>query len=666
MKLRTGIRKCSVSTYPREVLMTPSRTMFWQIDNAWLLYLLAVFATRAFLAGVVLHSKVWRNSAQKGRKLYSKRAVGRTLVEIVTGQRILRGNLAAGIAHLLIFWGFVILLVGTSLLAVHDHIYPFLTGASYLLFEIAMEVGGLFLLAGIIWALVRRYIQRVPRLERTLEDAVVPLWLLVLACSGFFLEAVRLAAQRPTWGEWSLVGWLIAHFIPQATAGSIYPAIWWGHALLSLLFIATIPYTKLFHLVGAPAASYLHYCPPKEVEGELSLMEAGVQWDLAEAASLDACMRCGRCVQACPSAGAGEPLLPRGFIQAARHSLWQEHSPAADLRKLYTVPAPADGTSWYCTTCGACMEVCPVHASPFRAIGRKRAQLVEQGTGVPDLMNQTLEKLFNYENPWVANKRERTLWAKDLEIPVLKPGANEDRLCYFVGCTTAIDPRTQAIARSFSAVLKHAQASFGTLGDKEPCCGDIARVVGELGLFQEKVENCSALLEKYEVKEIVTSSPHCYHTFANKYPGGLFRVRHYSVVLKELLDNGKLKLKIPVNSTVTYHDPCYLGRHNHIFDEPREVIRSIPGIRFTEMRLHGPDSLCCGGGGGRMWQGPELRGEARMSEIRIKQARETGADILVTACPLCLIMLEDSLKTCGLEGDMRVMDLNELVLKSIG
>jgi Fe-S oxidoreductase len=179
------------------------------------------------------------------------------------------------------------------------------------------------------------------------------------------------------------------------------------------------------------------------------------------------------------------------------------------------------------------------------------------------------------------------------------------------------------------------------------------------------MENCTALFDDYGIEEVVTSSPHCFHTFLNKYSERRFRVRHYSLLLRELIADGRIKFEKHANLTVTYHDPCYLGRHNRIFEEPREVIRSIPGIKLIEMRNHGPDSLCCGGGGGRMWQGPELRGDARMSEIRIREALETGAEILITACPLCLIMLEDGLKTLGLDGRLKVMDLNELALSSL-
>jgi Fe-S oxidoreductase len=322
-----------------------------------------------------------------------------------------------------------------------------------------------------------------------------------------------------------------------------------------------------------------------------------------------------------------------------------------------------------------------VYGATFEAVGKKRALLIEEGREVPDLMSQTLERLFNYDNPWVSSKREKAAWTKGLDIPALKrggphpgpapstpqqEGATTEQLCYFVGCTTSIDARAQEIAKSFSSLLKHAGVSFGILAEKEPCCGDIARVTGEVGLFLEKMENCSGLFDEFGVKDIVTSSPHCFHSFRNEYPDSAFTVRHYSSVLKELIADGRLSPEIPLNSTVTYHDPCYLGRHNRIFEEPREIIRSIPGIKLVEMSRHGADSFCCGGGGGRMWQGNDIRGEARMSEIRIREARETGADILVTACPLCLIMLEDALKTAGLEAEMKILDLNELVLQSIG
>jgi Fe-S oxidoreductase len=235
-----------------------------------------------------------------------------------------------------------------------------------------------------------------------------------------------------------------------------------------------------------------------------------------------------------------------------------------------------------------------------------------------------------------------------------------------------METRAQTIARSFSAVLNHAGVPFGTLGRKEPCCGDIARRAGEDGLFEINREDCTALFEDHGISRVVTSSPHCFHTFKNTYAhyGVLedeaarvsFDVQHYTDVLAQLVAEGRLKFKQELPLTVTFHDPCYLGRHNRIFDAPRKVIQAIPGIRFKEMVHHGPDSLCCGGGGDRMWQ-EELDGDPKMSVIRIREAAAAGAELVITACPLCLIMLEDARKVDDLADRLQVMDLNELVAK---
>lgn len=661
--------------------MTPGRELYWKIGNVWVFYSLAVVAFGLLLAGLALTVLVWRKSTSIEKIPFSAQALKQTVADVLWGRSVFKGDFTAGLMHFPLFWGFVLLTIGTSLLAVHEYVHPYLVGKAHLLFETAMEIGGLLLLAGIVWALVRRYLQRVSRLEHRLEDALVPLWLLLVVLSGFLLEGFRLASQKPSWGQWSFVGFWIAGWVSAAMADSAYPYLWWGHAFLSLGFLALIPFTKLFHMVGGPAAFYLHHSPKKseqlseqfneslpeasEEEAEAPLIdEPSLKID--ETVFYDACMRCGRCVEVCPSAGAGEPFAPREFVQNTRFALWKEQSPVGDIRFLNQGRENDNQTAWYCTTCAACLEVCPVYGAAFKTVSQKRAMLVEEGKGVPDLMNQTLERLFNYENPWVASKRERAALAKSLDIPILKKGAKEVPLCYFVGCTTSYDARAQEIARSFSILLKQAGVAFGILADKEPCCGDIPRVVGEVGLFQEKMANSIDLFDQMGITDVVTSSPHCFHTFRNEYLEKGFNVRHYSLVLKELIDQGKLSLQKPLNCAVTYHDPCYLGRHNRLFQEPREIIRAIPGVTLIEMDHHGADSLCCGGGGGRMWQGPELRGEARMSEIRVREAQATGADILITACPLCLIMLEDAVKTLALEARLKVLDLNELILQSVG
>ncbi|VBB46632.1 putative Fe-S oxidoreductase [uncultured Desulfatiglans sp.] len=640
--------------------MTPQRMMFWQIDLVWLFYLLAALATALFLAGMAAHVLVWKKNAGSLKIPFSKEALKRMVLDSFLGRRILHGEPAAGLMHLFIFWGFLSLFIGTTVLAVHHYLVAFLTGTTYLIFSVAMEIAGLMLLAGLLWALVRRYMQRVPRLERRLEDAVVPLWLLVVGLSGFLLEGLRLSYEQPVWGGWSFAGgWAGALFSASASEAA-YPAVWWGHTLLSLSLIAVIPFTKLFHVLGAPAAVYFEGI---EKPAALDIEEAG-QFDLGDTVFFDACMRCGRCVAVCPSAGAKEPFAPRDFIQAMRRSLWQTHSSFGDVRFLSRgEESDVDKNFWYCTTCRACLEVCPIYGASFEAVTRKRVLAVEEGTQVPKLLNQTLEKLAKYDNPWESSKGQRDAWAKDLNPPDLTKRGVEADLCYFVGCTTSFDDTARGIARSLTKILQTTGASFGILGKKEPCCGDIARRVGELGLFQEQQEKCLELFDRYGITEVVTSSPHCFHTFRNEYPDAPFRARHYTLLLREMLEQGQLRFREQQKTTVTYHDPCYLGRYNRIFDEPREVIRAIPGLNLVEMAHHREDSLCCGGGGGRMWQ--DLTGEVKMSEIRIREAEATGAKILVTACPLCRIMLEDARKAAGLNEKLQVMDLNELVLQAL-
>ncbi len=642
--------------------MTPYRIMFWQIQDVWIFYLLAGLATMLFLAGVAAHVCVWKKSAISFEVPFSGDALKRMILDIFSGRRVLQGDIAAGIMHLLLFWGFLSLFVGTSLLAVHHYLISFLEGTSYQVFSLAMEVGGLMLLAGVIWALIRRYFQRVSRLERRLEDALVPAWLLLVALSGFVLEGLRLASQQPSWGAWSFAGVWVGGLFSAAAGEALYPYLWWVHALLSLSFIAVIPFTKLFHIVGAPAGIYFQASPRP---GVLAVEDGAGEFDLGDSVFFDACMRCGRCVEVCPSAGAGEPFAPRDFVQEMRHALWQEHFPLGDIRLLSRdEESRVDERFWYCTTCRACLEVCPVYGATFEAVMKKRMSAVEEGTQVPTLLNQTLEKVFKYDNPWESSKRKRGAWAEGLDLVDLakKKGAESD-LCYFVGCTTSFDDTAQRIARAFSKILQIAGVNFGILGKKEPCCGDIARRTGEMGLFVEQMEKCIDLFDQYDITDVVTSSPHCFHTFRNEYPEASFRARHYTLILRELVAQGKLPFKKGVDVTVTYHDPCYLGRHNRIFDEPREILRTIPGLRLVEMAHHGADSLCCGGGGGRMWQ--DLDGEVKMSEVRIREAMATGAQILITACPLCLIMLEDAHKVVGLKESLRVMDLNELVLEAL-
>jgi Fe-S oxidoreductase/nitrate reductase gamma subunit len=661
--------------------MTPFRTSYWHIQPVWVFYLLAAAAVAVFLFGVLTHLSVWVKGVRRQKIPFSAENVSRMILDGLLGRRIFRGDIPAGTMHLLILWGFLALFLGTVLISADYWLGRFLKGSLYLWYSLCLEVAGLMLFIGVVWAMIRRYIQRVSRLERRSEDLLVVVWLFLVVLSGFAAEGGRLAAQRPDWAGWSFAGyWVSLIWSSPQGALSVYPALWWVHALFSLGFIAYIPYCKLFHILAAPASIYLENQPLQAVPVE-SRGDAEEVFSYRDMVFIDACTRCGRCVDVCPSTGAGEPFAPRDFIVWAGENLLAKYHP---LRKVSGFNARFDRKVareggfdpqriWHCTTCRACLEICPVYVSTPDAIRQARSGVVEEGTRMPPLLTQSLKNLYKYNNPWEATKKKRTKWSGDLDIPDLTK--NGEGLCYFVGCTTSMDTRAQDVARSLVTVLRHGGVAFGTLGKKEPCCGDIARRCGEDGLFEMKMEDCLDLFRRHEIREVVTSSPHCFHTFENEYPAFqalkgpeervAFRARHYTALLKELLERGSLSFDKALPIRVTYHDPCYLGRHNRIFDTPREIIRAIPGVELFEMTHNREDSLCCGGGGDRMWQ-EDMDADPKMSEIRIREAAATGAEIVITTCPLCLIMLEDARKTAGLEDSLKVMDLNELVAMALG
>jgi len=664
-------------------MVTPYRVSYWSIESVWVFYILAALAVGVFIFGVISHMSVWSKGSRRPGIGFSAEGILNLVLDGLLGRRIFKGDVAAGIMHVLILWGFLGLFVGTVLISLDYWVFHFLKGPVYVGYALCLEAFGLMLSVGLIWALIRRYLQRVTRLERRIQDLTVPVWLLLVALSGFWVEALRLAAQRPDWGEWSFIGHAVSHlWSDPRQALSIYPYLWWSHAVLSLGLVAAIPFSKLFHVLAAPLSIYMENRPDLPIPAEMAAGQEEV-FSGRQLIFMDACTRCGRCVEVCPSTGAGEPYSPREFIASTRENLLLQYHPLqrfdwftkwADSRKAGK-PQVDPQKVWHCTTCRACLEVCPAYVATLEAIQRARSRLVEDGTQVPPLLTQTLEKLYRYNNPWESSKKGRTKWSQDLEIPDLTKSGETDALCYFVGCTTSLDTRAQDLARSFVRILQHAGVPFGTLGKKEPCCGDIARRTGEDGLFEEQLTNCLDLFENNAIGRVVTSSPHCFHTFRNDYPAfQAFQppdeqvsldVRHYTQVIRELVSKGSIRFEIPLDMKVTYHDPCYLGRHNKVYDEPREVVRSIPGIELVEMTHNRANSLCCGGGGGRMWQ-QDLDSQVKMSEVRIREAANTGAQIVVTACPLCLIMLEDARKTASLEDTLRVMDLNELVVMALG
>ncbi len=686
---------------------TPRRTTFWLIDHHWVFYLLAGLAVSVFAAGVLKHVRAWAQGAA-GKPVRVTWATVRTvLVDTLLGRRIFAGDVVAGTMHAAILWGFLGLFLGTVLNAFDDYVYHVLRGTVYLVYSVGLEAAGLSLLGGLSVALIRRYVQRLDRLERRWEAVTVPAWLLLVALSGFAVEGLRLGYQDPAWSSWSFAGLGLGNLVTAAFGLSrgdilrLYPLFWWVHAILSLALVAALPWTRLFHALAAPASIALNGTP----EPVLALETTGEdeeadgtrpRFTFQQLVAFDACTHCGRCVAACPAVRAGEPLDPRAFVTANKS--------AVPVRRGMS-PHRFDDKTWHCTTCRACADVCPVHVPVPEAFIRLRATLIDEGTRVPPRLSQALDRLYRYQNPWEASKRRRTRWAKGLEVPLVSRTGREVDFCYFVGCTTSLEPRAAKMARAFVQLLAVAGQPFVTLGRKEPCCGDIARVAGEQALSEEQMTASVALLETHGIDNLVTTSPHCYHTIRHGFPAvsrsrpengasssatggqdreeagsngptggketgtppaanGPSRVRHYTEVLQELLEAGRIAIDTPQPRTVTFHDPCYLGRYNGLYDAPRRVIDAIPGIRRVEMAHHGPDSLCCGGGGARVWVG-DLEAEVKLPELRVQEALASGADTLCTACPLCLLMLEDACKSAGATDRLVVMDVAELLARCL-
>lgn len=332
-----------------------------------------------------------------------------------------------------------------------------------------------------------------------------------------------------------------------------------------------------------------------------------------------------------------------------------------------TGPGPKDAGErpevWNCTTCRTCTDRCPKGVKPMELLIGLRSRSIERGRVMPTVRD-ALESTFKHGNPWGRIRDKRMDWAEDLNVPVAEEGEHVSVL-YYVGCTPAYEPRTQGIARALVKLFEAAGVPYSTLGTSESCCGNEIKRMGEEGLFELLVEGNRQAFGALEIDVIVTSSPHCMNTFRNEYGEPELPVIHYSQLLADLLRDGKLRLSGSLDKTVTYHDPCFLGKHNGIYDDPREVIERVPGIEFVEMDRSRERALCCEGGGGRMWvEAAEERGE-RLAEIRVKDALELGAELLVTACPFCLLTLEDAVKTSGSEGKIEVIDLAELVAEAV-
>jgi len=361
---------------------------------------------------------------------------------------------------------------------------------------------------------------------------------------------------------------------------------------------------------------------------------------------LFACVQCGKCTGGCPMT-LKTKLNPRSLILRLLTA-----GNGFDLE-----PFPE---LWDCTTCSTCAKRCPKQVSPMEMIIGLRSAIVEKGAVHPNV-KAALESTFRHGNPLTLPREQRGAWAADLGLKHYAAGME---YLYYVGCTPSYDPRGQKVARALVALFSKAGVDFGILGNDENCCGSEVRRLGEAGLFEMMVEDNTGAYKELGVTKMFTTSPHCYNVYRNDYPKNGMQVQHYTQILAGLVADKKITFSGPLGKTVTYHDPCYLGKHNGIFDEPRAVLKAIPGLTLVEMDRSREKSLCCEGGGGRMW----LEGTnpaTRLAMMRVQEAVETGAQILATACPFCVLMLDEAVKTLNLEEKIQVLDVAEMAAQAL-
>jgi Fe-S oxidoreductase/nitrate reductase gamma subunit len=612
-----------------------------------------------------------RRTDKLGARLWS-------VVEQAFVQRRSLKDFFPGFMHLLVFWGTVVLLIGTALATVDwdvTHLFfdfQFLTGTVYVVFEIFLDIFGILLLVGLGIAIYRRYIARPDRLQNMPnkaiagDDAYVIIMLTLITISGYLVEGLRIAVTQPAWASWSPVGTAISKIFlatGDPTNATLHLALWIVHIGISFALIASIPFTKLFHILASPFNIFFRSLEPVGALAPARYNSGpGVsQWTeftWKQILDFESCTRCGRCQDECPAHASGTPLSPRDIMLKLDAHIYERKNG----RSLHGDVISGEEI-WACTTCLACVSVCPVFIDHVGSITDMRRHLVDEGQ-VDAQLQDALANLGRYGNSFGKSERMRAKWTQPLD-PKIKDARREPvEYLWFVGDYASYHANLTDTTLRTAEVFRRAGIDFGILYDGERNSGNDARRIGEEGLFEMLVEENMAAMEQSNFRAVVTTDPHSYNTLKNEYPDNDHDVVHYAELLDELISSGKLKFSKQLNYTVTYQDPCYLGRYNEIYDAPRRVIEAT-GCKLVEMPRTREKAFCCAAGGGRLWM-EETEIEERPSEGRIHEAAGLpGIQALVVACPKDNTMYQDAVKTTGQEDQLVVKDLIDLVHEAL-
>ncbi|WP_054696700.1 heterodisulfide reductase-related iron-sulfur binding cluster [Syntrophomonas palmitatica] len=696
----------------------PMRVVGANVPFEWLIYVIMLIPVCVFLYGFFKRVQVWLLA--KG-ELHRNDKVGARIwswfVFSFAQARVIRKPLA-GWMHFFLFWGFLLLFMAAGIDAMHNMIgWPHLAGGMYIGMSWIVDVFGFLAMIGIVVLAFIRYVQKPERLNDTNSaDGWMILLIFAILLTGFFIEGLRIAAQIKLSTTLSQIayeqtaspfGWLFAAMfggISLESALMWHRILWWFHMAIAFLFIALVPFTKLWHIF----ASMLNYAfrdlEPSACRMVENIEEAttfGVEniedFGWKDLMDLDACIRCGRCQEQCPAYNTGKHLNPKlTLIQAMKKHL--------DAKAPYLIEAKASGAAdeaaevamteeaaadvnpmeqsllydvvttdviWDCTNCRACMEHCPMFIEHIPKIVEMRRNLVMWQGDMPGEAQMAFTNMERNYNPWGVGWANRAGWLEERGVRDLVNLLPEDgkpfEYLLYAGCAVSFDDRYKKVGEALVRLLNKAGVSFGYLGTEEFCCGDSARRLGNEYLYQTLVNQNLESFNNYGVKKIIVVCPHGYTALKNEYPqmGGKYEVYHYTEILAKLVAEGKLKGAKPLNAKVTYHDSCFLGRHNNVYEEPRAVLKTA-GCNVIEIEKSKNFGFCCGAGGGRMWlEEHAVEGYKRINDTRTDQLLVPNPEMIVTNCPFCLTMISDGVKGAEAEEQTKVFDVAEVLWKAM-
>ena len=652
---------------------TPTREIYWNIPNYEYVYGLEPFLIILFVVGVwIMYANI--NSGSGKISLLPLKIRAKQMVAYIWGHKKMREK-PSGYGHMAVFYCFIILAIGTTLVFIQVATgIHFLKGWFYLFFSLVLDIAGAATLAALSVALIVRLVS--PRFKGFRGDAWMAFLLWSVVVTGFMVEGMRIEATSPEWAAWSPVGALFGMSLNGMDSNMLllyHKFIWWFHMAISFIFLALIPYSRLKHIIAGAANHLTKVVPPAFKLSTPNLDEAeifgaskGSEFSWQDLLDSQSCIACGRCDEVCPATISGKPLSPRKIVTDLQLACGKPTSYLVETemsREHFYLPAIGDEELWACTTCGACHDACPMFIEPIPKIVEMRRHLSMSEGRYPGEVTNFYKNEETNSNPWGLGWEKRADWAKDLNVPIAAD-KKEFEYLFWVGCAGSYDGRYRKVSESFTRILDAAGINYAILGNEEKCSGDPLRRLGNEYQFQMLAEENVESFKKYGVKKLVTTCPHCYNIFKNEYPDFGFEaeVIHHSQMISSLMDEGKLpKLDgatagdgAAADSRPVFHDSCYLGRYNALYDEPRRLV----GDGQIEAERSRENSFCCGAGGGRMWMEEKL-GD-RINITRADELLAQNPTAIATSCPFCMTMLTDAVKAKGKLDEVPVKDIAEI------